>query len=181
MVGYGHVAPCAGRCAGSRRPDHARRPCFVRSRRHAHMNPRRATHLSAGPLWRAHHEHSHIHLWPRTTSNIRGQEAGQVRGRRRQRIPLTTYGVQAHLARMRLRLEPTAQQAHTASLLPALLPACCHCHALPAMPHPTLLLPVVPGPRPSAALCTGRREIPMLARPAWPPSPALYVCVCWVM
>jgi hypothetical protein len=66
----------------------------------------------------------------------------------------------------------------TASLLPALLPTCCHCHALPAMPHPTSLLPVVPGPRPSAALCTGRREIPMLARPARPPSPALYVCVC---
>jgi hypothetical protein len=51
-------------------------------------------------------------------------------------------------------------------------------HALPAMPHPTSLLPAVPGPRPSAALCTGHREIPMLARPARPPLPALYVCLC---
>jgi hypothetical protein len=47
------------------------------------------------------------------------------------------------------------------------------------MPHFTLLLPATPGPRPSAALYTGaRREIPRLARPAWPLSPALCVCVC---
>ena len=68
----------------------------------------------------------------------------------------------------------------TASLLPTLLPACCHCLALPAMPHLTLQLPATPGPRPSAALYTGRRGIPRLARPAWPLSPALCVCVCWV-
>jgi hypothetical protein len=30
MVGYGHVAPCAGRCAVSRQPDQARGSFFVR-------------------------------------------------------------------------------------------------------------------------------------------------------
>jgi hypothetical protein len=63
----------------------------------------------------------------------------------------------------------------TASLLPTLLPACCHCLALPAMLHSTSLHPDLPGPRPSAALCTKRREIPMPARPARPPPPALCV------
>ena len=62
--------------------------------------------------------------------------------------------------------------------MPTLFPACCHRHALPAMPIPTSLLPAVPGLHPSDALFTGRREIPTLARPARPPSPALYVCVC---
>ena len=62
--------------------------------------------------------------------------------------------------------------------MPILFPTCCHCHALPAMSIPTSLLPAVPGLHPSAALFTGRREIPALARPARPPSPALYVCVC---
>jgi hypothetical protein len=65
-----------------------------------------------------------------------------------------------------------------ASPLPALLPACCHCLAFPAMPHSTSLLTAMPGPRPSAALCAGRREIPLSPRPAWPPSPALCVCLC---
>ena len=86
-----------------------------------------------------------------------------------------------HVARERdCGWESTAQQAHSIPLLPTLLPACCHCLALPAMPHFTLLLPAMPGPCPSAALYTGRREIPRLARPAWPLSPALCVCVCWV-
>ena len=46
------------------------------------------------------------------------------------------------------------------------------------MPLPASLLPPMPGPRPSAALCTGCSESPVLARPARPPSPAWYVCVC---
>ena len=82
----GDVAPsCARRCAGSRLPDHARCSCFVRSRRHARVRPRRAICLSAGSMWRAH-QHSHIHVWPRTTFNKGGQEAGQQRGRHQQRI-----------------------------------------------------------------------------------------------
>jgi hypothetical protein len=67
--------------------------------------------------------------------------------------------------------EPTAQQAHSipfASIVASMLPLP---HALPAMPQPTSLLPAVPGPRPSA-LCTGHRELPMLARLARPPLPA---------
>jgi hypothetical protein len=36
MMWCGHVAPCAGRCAGSRQPDHARSSFVVRSRCHAH-------------------------------------------------------------------------------------------------------------------------------------------------
>ena len=85
-MGCGHVAPsCARRCAGSRLPDHARCSCFVRSRHHARMRPRRAIRLSAGSMWRAH-QHSHIHVWPRTTFNKGGQEAGQQRGRHQQRI-----------------------------------------------------------------------------------------------
>jgi hypothetical protein len=67
MVGWGHVTPCAGRCAGPRQPEHARRPLFVRSRRHAHVHPRRAIRLSAGALCHAH-QNSHICLWLRTTS-----------------------------------------------------------------------------------------------------------------
>ena len=62
--------------------------------------------------------------------------------------------------------------------MPALFPACCHCHALPAEPLPASLLPAVPGLRPSDALCAGRRDIPVLAWPARPPSPALYMCGC---
>jgi hypothetical protein len=47
------------------------------------------------------------------------------------------------------------------------------------MSHFTSLLPAMPGPRPSAALYSGPRESPMLARPTWPPSPAGHcVCVC---
>lgn len=62
--------------------------------------------------------------------------------------------------------------------MPALFPACCHCHALPAEPLPASLFPAVPGLRPSDALCAGRRDIPVLAWPARPPSPALYMCGC---
>ena len=46
------------------------------------------------------------------------------------------------------------------------------------MSHFTSLLPAMPGPRPSAALYSGPRESPMLARPTWPPSPGHCVCVC---
>jgi hypothetical protein len=124
------------------------------------------------------HQHSHNHLGPRTTFRVGGQEPGQERGRHRQRIPQATCDVRARRARTRLRLGAHRAAGPQHPLLPALLPACCHCLALPAMPHFTLLLPAMPGPRPSAALYTGRREIPRLARPAWPLSPALCVCVC---
>ena len=63
-----------------------------------------------------------------------------------------------------------------ANFVPNMLPLP-YC-TLPATPLPASLLPPMPGPRPSAALCTGCSEIPVLARPARPPSPALYVCVC---
>jgi hypothetical protein len=54
-MGYDHVAPCAGRCAGSRRPDHAfSKTIFVRSRRHAHVHQRRAIRLSAGAMCGSH-------------------------------------------------------------------------------------------------------------------------------
>ena len=176
MVGHGHVAPCARCCAGSRRPDHARRPLFVRSRRQAHAHPRRAILSSAGPLWRAH-QHSHNHIWPRTTFSMGGQEAVQERGRHRQHPSRNVRGTSASRANANAAGSPPRSRP-IASPLPALLPACCHCLAFPAMPHSTSLLTAMPGPRPSAALYAGRREIPVSPRPAWPPSPALYVCVC---
>ena len=78
----------------------------------------------------------------------------------------------------RSQLSPSTQQVQQRPILPTFFPTGCHCHNLPAMPLPASLLPPMPGPRPSAALCTGCSEIPVLARPARPPSPAWYVCVC---
>jgi hypothetical protein len=140
------------------------------------MLPHRATLLSAGPLWRAH-QHSHNHLWPRTTISTGGQAAGQEQGRHRQHIPHATCDLRAHLARMRLRLEPTAQQAHSvpfASIGASMLPLP---HALPAMPRPTSLLPAVPGPR---ALCCALYRTPryLSARLARPAAFACVVCGC---
>ena len=62
----GHVAPCAGRCAGSRQPDHARSSFFVRSRCHARVRQHRAIRLSAGALC-GPHQRSHRCVWLRTT------------------------------------------------------------------------------------------------------------------
>ena len=45
------------------------------------------------------------------------------------------------------------------------------------MAHPTLLLPAMPGPCPLVAPYTGCLTIPVPARPARPPSPAMCVCV----
>ena len=61
---------------------------------------------------------------------------------------------------------PTCSQHATTALprLPCRTPPCC-----------SLLCR---GRAPFAALCTGRRDISVLAWPARPPSPALYVCVC---
>ena len=62
---------------------------------------------------------------------------------------------------------------------------CQHCsqHVATAMPCPPSLSPprcfrLCRGLRPSDALCAGRRDIPVLAWPARPPSPALYMCGC---
>ena len=78
--------------------------------------------------------------------------------------------------------EPRRHRAalHAACVLPlfADMPACCHCPATPAMPHPILLRPALPGLCPLDAPCTGRPTIPTPARPAWPPSPAFCMCVC---
>ena len=176
----GHVAPsCARRCAGSRLLGHARCSFFVRSRHHARVRPRRAIRWFAGSMWRAH-QHSHSYLLHRTTLRMGGRGAGQERGRHRQHIPRATCEVRAHLARTRLRLEPAAQQAHSAhfaSIVASMLPLP---HALPAMPHPTSLLPAVPGPRAlCCALCrTPQNPSARLARPAAFACVA-YVCV-WV-
>ena len=62
----GHVTPCAGRCAGSRQPDHARSSFFVRSRCHARVRQHRAIRLSAGALC-GPHQRSHRCVWLRTT------------------------------------------------------------------------------------------------------------------
>jgi hypothetical protein len=64
-----------------------------------------------------------------------------------------------------------------ASFLPTLWPACRHCPATPAMPHPTSLLPAVPGPR---ALCCALYRTPryLSARLARPAAFACVVCVC---
>ena len=162
MVGYGHVAPCAGRCAGSRRPDHARRPSFVRSRRHAHARPRRAIPLSAGPLWSAH-QHGHIHQWPRTTFSMGGQEAGQERGRHRQRISHATCDIRARLAQRRLQLGAAGSQQpfcqHCCQHV-ATAPPCHTCHPTPHHTAPCCAGPVY-------ALCTGRLAVnARLGRPA---------------
>ena len=54
------------------------------------------------------------------------------------------------------------------------------------MSHSILLRPAVPGPRPLEAPCTGRSTIPTPARPARPPSPAVWVLcnmmfLCWLV
>ena len=54
------------------------------------------------------------------------------------------------------------------------------------MPHSILPRPAVPGPRPLDAPCTGRSTIPTPARPARPPSPAVWVLsnmmfLCWLV
>jgi hypothetical protein len=167
VVGYGHVAPFAGRCAGSRRPDHARRPFFVRSRRHARAHPRRAIPLSAGPLWSAH-QHSHIHLWPHTTISMGGDKK-QVRNEGDiDSASLTQHAMYEHVSHQcDCGWEPTVQQAHSipfASIVASMLPL----HpATPAIPRPTILHPAVPGPRPLYVLCTGRLAVSArLGRPA---------------
>ena len=141
MVWCGHVAPCAGRCAGSRQPDHARSSFFVRPRCHARVRQRRAIRLSAGSMWRAH-QHSHNQVWPRTTFNKGGQEAVQQRGRHRQRIFYATHDVHAHLTQPRARLwarSASGQQhccQHAATALPRLPcpapPRAAPCCAAPA-------------------------------------------------
>ena len=129
----GDVAPsCARRCAGSRLPDHARCSFFVRSRHRARVRPRRAIRLFAGSMWRAH-QHSHNHVCTRT--NMATQH-GRTRSRSGKRATSTT-----HLSR-NMRYTSTSRTKAiaagcsrlTATLLPALLPACCHCTTLPHMP-----------------------------------------------
>ena len=179
----GHVAPsCARRCAGSRLPDHARCSFFVRSQHRARVRPRRSIHLPAGSMWRAH-QHSHKHVWPRTTFNKGGHETIRQRGRHRPRIFYATHVVSVHLTQPRARLWARSASGQQR-------PFCQHCsqHAATALPRLPCRTPprcslLCRGRAPSAALCTGRREIPVLAWPARPPSPALYVCVCvcWVV
>ena len=115
----------ARRCAGSRLPDHARCSSFVRSRHHARVRPRRAIRLFVGSIWRAL-QHSHNHVWPRTTFSMGEQAADQERGRQRQRIPNATYDLRARLAQRRLRLIVLRAAGPQHLLATTLLPACCH-------------------------------------------------------
>jgi len=169
-MGCGHVAPsCARRCAGSRLPDHARCSFFVRSRHHARVRPRRAIRLFAGSMWRAH-QHSHNHVCTRT--NMATQH-GRTRSRSGKRATSTT-----HLSR-NMRCTSTSRTKAiaagcsrlTATLLPALLPACCHCTlkleypATPAIPRPTILHPAVPGP------CMRFVQDALQSMPAWAARP----------
>jgi hypothetical protein len=161
-----------GRCAGSRRPDHARRPFLcdrdgMPTRTHVAQSLRfvcRST-VECTPT------QPHSSIWPRTTFSMGGQEAGQERGRRRQRISHATCDVRARLAQMRLRLgahraagsqHPFCQHCcqHVATALP------CHTCASHAPPS-TILHPAVLGSRPLYALCTGRLAVSArLGRPA---------------
>ena len=179
MKWCGHVAPCAGRCAGSRQPDHARSSFFVRSRCHARVRQHRAIRLSAGALC-GPHQRSHKCAWLRTTfSSTRDQ------GRRSESCEVVSSSSirrATYEHNLWALKEPRRHRAalHAACVLPlfADMPACCHCPATPAMPHPILLRPALPGLRPLDAPCTGRHTIPTPGRPAWPPSPALCMCVC---
>ena len=136
----GHVAPsCARRCAGSRLPDHARCSFFVRSRHRARVRPRRSIHLPAGSMWRAH-QHSHKHVWPRTTFNKGGHETIRQRGRHRQRIFYATHDVSVHLTQPRARLwarSASGQQHSFCQHVPSMPPLPCHaCHAAPHLAAP---------------------------------------------
>ena len=136
----GHVAPsCARRCAGSRLPDHARCSFFVRSRHRARVRPRRSIHLPAGSMWRAH-QHSHKHVWPRTTFNKGGHETIRQRGRHRQRIFYATHDVSVHLTQPRARLwarSASGQQHAFCQHVPSMPPMPCHaCHAAPHLAAP---------------------------------------------
>ena len=176
-MGCGHVAPsCARRCAGSRLPDHARCSFFVRSRHHARVRPRRAIHLSAGALC-GPHQRSHKCAWLRTTfSSTRGQ------GRRIASCEVvSSSSIRRATCEHNLWAlkEPRRHRAalHAACVLPlfADMPACCHCPATPAMPHPISLLPALPGPRPLDAPCTGRSRS---QHPPGPPGRLRLHCVC---
>ena len=177
----GHVAPsCARRCAGSRLPDHARCSFFVRSRHRARVRPRRSIHLPAGSMWRAH-QHSHKHVWPRTTFNKGGHETIRQRGRHRQRIFYATHDVSVHLTQPRARLwarSASGQQHSFCQHVPSMPPLPCHaCHAAPHL----------------AAPCCAGAARPLLrfvqdaAISRCSPGPpgrlrlrCMCVCVCWV-
>ena len=177
MVGHGHVAPCARCCAGSRRPDHARRPFLVRSRRQAHAHPRRAILSSAGPLCVAcTPAQPQSYLASHNLQHMGGKEGVQERGRHRQHPSRKVRGTSASRANANCGWEPTAQQA-TASPLPAfMLPACCHCLALPAMrrtpPRCSLLC------RGRAPLLRSMRDAAKSQCPPGPPGRPRLRCMC---
>ena len=179
MMWCGHVAPCAGRRAGSRQPDHARSSSFVRARCHARVRPRRAIHLSAGALC-GPHQRSHKCAWLRTTfSSTRSQ------GRRIASCEVvSSSSIRRATCEHNLWAlkEPRRHRAalHAACVLPlfADMPACCHCPATPAMPHPISLLPALPGLRPLDARPV--QDAPRSQHPPGPPGRLRLhsVCVC---
>jgi hypothetical protein len=173
----GHVAPGAGRCAGSRRPDHARGSSFARSQCHALVHPRRAIRLYAGALCGSHQQgHMHIswlstmfgHRRPRAEHVGRKHWRGDFRATSDTRVhPKVAFAVLwAHRA-------AGPQSSHFACTVPGSALPCRTCPTRPEEPRLSLA-----GPR---ALSLRRVQrpfaVPAPAQPTRSPLLALAVCL----